>query len=1230
MTGRKEKLKISQRTAMTPKAILDIKGLVMQCYHAGTDTEHGIRLPNGKIVNSAGWGFQSFWERYMTPILQNFAPINVIAVWDGGREFRTRLYSEYKAHRDKEVAPEEQAIQLENLTGLTKQILAAIGCTQVQVAHTEADDVIAMLVQRLPCNKILYTNDGDLLQLHMNQYDIDAAGADAYACTVMLNGQVYPESYKEIPLPLLCFHKATCGDKSDHYLGVRGFGDAKFQELLANYGADGIHMIREQLVAGRPDRVAKLAEKYQDKTLAMLAEPENVRDFRLCWNLASLHPELCDTVIDGHIRKPKWFRRIPSEKRAADALAMFGLDYLLESMVPYFPTQTLITAPRFNKAMMFMREQLRLTVEPIIAFDYESYDSLQHAAFQEARSAQSGGYVDVLSQIPTGMSVTFGRNFEHTFYFSVNHADTQNMPLENLAAVLSDIESSGHTLAAHNAEFESTLTLLNLDMEITPLIDTVAMLAYVDENYIEDGGNGLKDASYRLFNYAQITYAEVLNGRKDMREVSGQEVLQYGCDDALVTAHLWHYSDLVIACENQRDFFYENEPYVIGPLRDRFVEGMVVDFDRMGVLAEQDGKTIAEQTVVLVDLLAEHCGNENVAAADQLMAQESGYLRAKFQAEFDTKMEAFRREEGSEPQHDYVEAKISRERLKLIENSKFERPGESQEEVKFTPTPAKMNEVMATFGELHARIYETMPKSFTPGTVHKWITTIDGGSPLAGDIGKFFALLGGCAHQLKDRAGEEYEEFATFCKARLATTAKVKKTGTQLNLNSPDQMKGLLYCMLGLPVRVQSKVQQGSSRMRMGFDGGPATDSKAVAMAIAYDAPEPDFWKHRVLKAVAAIKKCEKRFEMYYDKYPLWVHPRDSKIHPGIRNNGTMTRRPSGSNPNILQLSKGETRSMILPCRSDHVLIDPDWNGQELRIMASEAKDTALLDAYLGTVKKDPHSLTAAFIAKVLLPRMNGKMASDLEIDHLFSIAAGVDMAFFMAHRKDANSPYYQVFNDIRDKFAKAVNFLIVYGGGYNTLARNIGCAADLAKEVMASVFQLYAGIKPWQEGVIEFARTNGFVLTAYGTRKHVSPAIFGNDEVARGRAERQAINGTIQGCGADMLKTVIRQCGEERLFSDFNAILVAPIYDEVLFSVPKVAALEFSQQLMKIMALTPPGHAIPQVPELTVALDNFEDGVEFGANPNWDKVAEHLAKKETSTSRFYLPTWSHKGAVAA
>jgi DNA polymerase I-like protein with 3'-5' exonuclease and polymerase domains/5'-3' exonuclease len=1206
---------------MTPKAILDIKGMLMQCYHGGKDTEHGTRLEDGSLVNSAGWGFQSFWERYMTPMLQNFAPINVIAVWDGGREYRTRLDDGYKAKRDATPTPDEQKLQLENLYALTKQVLAAIGCTQVAVTNTEADDVIAFLCQRLPCNTIVYTNDADLLQLHVNAYDVDAAGADAPSCTVMLNGQVYPESYKEVPLEFIAFHKALCGDKSDCYGGVYGFGDAKFQELLANYGADGLRKIRAELAAGNVEKVAKLADKYEDKVLAMICQPANFRDFSRCWQLANLAPHLCDTVVDGNIRKPKWFRRIPSEKRAADALNTFGLGYLLEGMLHYFPTQTLITSRNFGKAFQYFCSQLHVTVEPVIAFDYESYDKLKNPDFEKARSSASGTYVDVLSQEPTGMSITFGRNFEHTFYFSVNHADTQNLDLSQLELVFDAVEKAGKKLAAHNAEFERTVTKLTFNREIAPMIDTLAMLAHVDENWIEDGGNGLKDATLRVFNYKQESYADTLAGRADMREVTGLEVLGYGCDDAVVTAHHWHLADIILACENQRDFFLANEPYVIAPFSDRLIEGMTVDFDRMFELRDADQIVIDDNTAVLRAMLAEHCANENVEAAKAVFEKERGYLQAKFSAEMQQRIE-----QDKEVQHDYVEAKLSRELNKLIENSKFVMPGETRDDVKFTPTPAKIREVMETIGA-HERIMETMPKSFTAGTVSKWIMAAVGVDMPGGDVGTFFTLIGSAAGQLKDREGDEYLAFESFCKSKLP--GKVTKTGTDLNLNSSDQVKGLLYCMLGLPVRVLGKVQMGSGRQKLGFGGGPATDSKAVAMAIAYDAPEPDDWRNKVLVAISKIKKSEKRFEMYYDKYLLWVHPRDGKIHAGIRNNGTMTRRPSGSNPNILQLSKGETRSMILPCRPDHVFVDPDFNGQELRIMASEAREPVLTDAYIGKVKKDPHSLTAAFIAKVLLPRLDPKAAQELEAIGMFSRAIGVDQMFFMKHRKDASSPYYKVFNEIRDKYAKAVNFLIIYGGGFNTLARNIGCAVDLAKEIMQSVFQLYGGIKPWQAAVIDFARTNGYVETAYGTRKHVSADVFGNDEIARGRAERQAVNHTIQGCAADMLKYVVRRCGEERMFTDYGATaLVAPIYDEVLFSVPKVTALEFSQKLIQVMSLTPPGHVIPQVPELSIGLDDFENSKEFGAAPRWDEVAEYLAKKETSAKRFYLPDWKSREAA--
>jgi DNA polymerase I-like protein with 3'-5' exonuclease and polymerase domains len=78
-----------------------------------------------------------------------------------------------------------------------------------------------------------------------------------------------------------------------------------------------------------------------------------------------------------------------------------------------------------------------------------------------------------------------------------------------------------------------------------------------------------------------------------------------------------------------------------------------------------------------------------------------------------------------------------------------------------------------------------------------------------------------------------------------------------------------------------------------------------------------DEWKFRVLELVLILRAIRTRRSLYYVPYPKWVSPIDGMIHPGLRNCGTVTRRPSGSSPNILQVSKikdeGKMRSTFLP-----------------------------------------------------------------------------------------------------------------------------------------------------------------------------------------------------------------------------------------------------------------------------------------------------------------------------
>jgi DNA polymerase-1 len=485
-----------------------------------------------------------------------------------------------------------------------------------------------------------------------------------------------------------------------------------------------------------------------------------------------------------------------------------------------------------------------------------------------------------------------------------------------------------------------------------------------------------------------------------------------------------------------------------------------------------------------------------------------------------------------------------------------------------------------------------------------WCALRDGEASAIKTAVDFVDKLGKAAHLLKTRTGPEYDALVSLCQEILGKQAKRTETiGDELNFGSPQQMQWLLYGKLGLPIRVRSKVQRGSGRDKLKFPGSPATDDEAIAAALAEDVSHDD-WRYEVLVHFDKVRKASHAKSLFYRPLPLWIHPADGRIHPGITNCGTETRRPSGSSPNILQITKKDDgsevrlRQAFKPWDDTHVIVSADFNGQEIRIMASESEDQILIDAYIGPVKKDIHSVTAAMIAPSFF-----RLAQFRDKFHLpeeYTEILDVSYEDYIDARHDPELG--KAMNEIR-KAAKSVNFLISYLGGYTTLAKRLLIKEELAKSLMDRVFAAYAQLRPWQNNVIEFARTHGYTQTAYGSRRHLGSDLFAADDGVRKHTERQAVNFVIQGGAADILKVVMQQAHETKLFEETGAFLIAPVYDELVASVPKEAAWEYASRLKSIMELTPPGHAVGMVAEFSVSSQSWGDVIEIGSEITEDKV---------------------------
>jgi DNA polymerase-1 len=301
---------------------------------------------------------------------------------------------------------------------------------------------------------------------------------------------------------------------------------------------------------------------------------------------------------------------------------------------------------------------------------------------------------------------------------------------------------------------------------------------------------------------------------------------------------------------------------------------------------------------------------------------------------------------------------------------------------------------------------------------------------------------------------------------------------------------------------------------------------------------------------------------LYFSKYPLWEHPEDGKIHPQIRNCGTATRRPSGSNPNIYQVAKGSIRS-IFPASEGSVFVSIDLANQELVILAAESKDPVMLDAFLSNPRRDIHSVTSLSYAHNILSRRGLNVPNKLSYE-LFQEGL---------HSSDKEIAGHYSF--VRNKLSKGVNFLLAYLGGYATLAENLLISQEMAKELMSQTFSLYGRVQPWQQETIEFARTHSYSEMAYGSRRHVTDAIHSDDDGVRKRMERQVVNAVVQGTAAEILKKIRQEVARTEMRERYDMRSVFMIYDEVTANVPMEKCEDYIMEMAEIMRITPPGYPV-------------------------------------------------------
>ena len=353
--------------------------------------------------------------------------------------------------------------------------------------------------------------------------------------------------------------------------------------------------------------------------------------------------------------------------------------------------------------------------------------------------------------------------------------------------------------------------------------------------------------------------------------------------------------------------------------------------------------------------------------------------------------------------------------------------------------------------------------------------------------------------------------------------------GQPFNLGSPKQIGEIFFDKLGLPV------------IKKTATGKPSTDEE-VLEKLAEDYPLPArILEHRGL---AKLKST------YTDKLPQLADPASGRVFTHYAQAVAVTGRLASNDPNLqnipVRTAEGRRIREAFIAPPGHVIVSCDYSQIELRIMAHLSDDAALLQAFHEGM--DVHRATAS---------------------EVFGVAPD------------------QVSSEQR-RYAKVINFGLIYGMSSYGLARNLGIDNTAARNYIERYFERYPGVKRYMDDTRQLARKQGYVETVFGRRLQL-PEINSPNGPRRQAAERAAINAPMQGTAADLIKmsmVAVQQAidGQRRA-----SRMVMQVHDELVLEVPQAELDWVRAELPRLMA---------GVAELKVPLV-----AEVGVGQNWEQA---------------------------
>jgi len=600
-------MKKSPASEMPPLYLIDAYGLIYRSYFAFLT--HPLRNNAGKNV-SALFGF----SRTIVSMLIDGAPtaddngklkenleipLRIAAVFDSRTPtFRHRMYSEYKANRQK--TPDD----LHEQVPLVEEFLKELGISCLKSEGFEADDIIAALAKKCQNENrqcYIFSSDKDLLQLvgggtyelRPSKINRNETGASNSGPSWDLIGPDEVKSEWGVEPYRVLDLLSLIGDSADNVPGVKGIGEKTAIKLMSRYGS--LDEIYKNIAAIEGSAGKKIAEgkesAYFSQSLIRLRDDielpiasiddlsvENLNHSAGAAVLMREGIRQSAKLLDKNAGKeilPKTniYPTAPSDKPQEQNNG---------STEPEQYTQEASDYNNFNKAdSSLIGDGVYRTI-----LNFDELKSL----FEQARKQKymaldfETDSLDAWNSRPIGIS--FALKPKEAFYAPVApHGDNQNeenktvtqfLEPEKARALLSPLLADKEmTIIAHNAKFDYKVSRgWGIDRWRCKIQDTMVAAWVADP---ERNNYSLDSLASYTFDCTPVKYNDIVPKGMNFGAVPLETATNYSCEDSDYCIRLKFFYDDVLKKINAENLFNNLEMPLLPILAEMEGEGIKIE-----------------------------------------------------------------------------------------------------------------------------------------------------------------------------------------------------------------------------------------------------------------------------------------------------------------------------------------------------------------------------------------------------------------------------------------------------------------------------------------------------------------------------------------------------------------------------------------------------------------------------------------------------------------------------